>query len=118
MLLFWSTGTMWGVRLLGSCCGSTAKGRKSISCPCWTCGVATVLLDSTRALSSRSQIGDSSMDVADAVLRKLERLGDRTFLPSIGPVKGQVLAGVLQKAKPKSIVEVGALYGYSCILMG
>ena len=58
------------------------------------------------------------MDAADVVLREIERLGERKFLPSIGPVKGKVLAEVVQKAKPKRIVEVGALYGYSCILMG
>src|SRR6267143_228535 len=58
------------------------------------------------------------MDVADVVLREIERLGERKFLPSIGPVKGKVLAEVIQKAKPKRIVEVGALYGYSSILMG
>src|SRR5437867_12484202 len=58
------------------------------------------------------------MDVADVVLREIERLGERKFLPSIGPVKGKVLAEVIQKAKPKRLVEVGALYGYSCILMG
>src|SRR6058998_4196476 len=52
------------------------------------------------------------------VLREIEKIGEKKFIPSIGPVKGKVLAGVIQKAKPKRIVEVAALYGYSCILMG
>lgn len=57
------------------------------------------------------------MDAADEVLREIERIGEKKFIPSIGPVKGKVLAEVIQKAKPKRIVEVGALYGYSSILM-
>jgi predicted O-methyltransferase YrrM len=57
------------------------------------------------------------MDAADEVLREIEKIGEKKFIPSIGPVKGKVLAEVIQKTKPKRIVEVGALYGYSSILM-
>ena len=44
-------------------------------------------------------------------------MGKRSFIPSIGPVKGKILAKVVQDKKPKRILEVGALYGYSAILM-
>jgi len=56
-------------------------------------------------------------DPADIVLREIEAIGERSFIPSIGPVKGKILAEVVKKAMPKRILEVGALYGYSAILM-
>ncbi|MFZ0895753.1 MAG: O-methyltransferase [Candidatus Nitrosopolaris sp.] len=52
------------------------------------------------------------------VLRRLERMAEKESLPSIGPVKGKVIAGVIQDYKPKRILEIGTLYGYSAILMG
>jgi predicted O-methyltransferase YrrM len=58
-----------------------------------------------------------SSEPADAVLREIEEMGQRSFIPSIGPVKGKILAEVVKKASPKRILEVGALYGYSAILM-
>jgi predicted O-methyltransferase YrrM len=54
---------------------------------------------------------------ADVVLKEIEAIGERSFIPSIGPVKGKILAEIVKKAKPKRILEVGALYGYSAILM-
>jgi len=56
-------------------------------------------------------------DPADTVLREIEAIGKRSFIPSIGPVKGRILAEIVKKARPKRILEVGALYGYSAILM-
>ena len=56
-------------------------------------------------------------DPADKVLREIEEIGERSFIPSIGPEKGKVLAKVVRAKKPKRILEVGALYGYSAILM-
>lgn len=58
-----------------------------------------------------------SSDPADAVMREIEAMGERSFIPSIGPVKGKILAEVVRTAKPKRILEVGVLYGYSSILM-
>ena len=52
------------------------------------------------------------------VLKRLERMAEKESLPSIGPVKGKVIAGVIQDYKPKRILEIGSLYGYSAILMG
>ncbi len=56
-------------------------------------------------------------DLADAVLKEIEAIGQRSFIPSIGPVKGRILAEIVKKTRPKRILEVGALYGYSAILM-
>ena len=57
------------------------------------------------------------MDPADTVLQEIEAIGKRSFIPSIGPVKGRILAEFVKKTRPKRILEVGALYGYSAILM-
>ncbi len=57
------------------------------------------------------------LDPADAVLKEIEAMGQRSFIPSIGPVKGKILAEIVKKTRPKRILEVGALYGYSAILM-
>jgi len=56
-------------------------------------------------------------DSADIILKEIEAIGERSFIPSIGPVKGKILAEIVKKTKPKQILEVGALYGYSAILM-
>ncbi len=58
-----------------------------------------------------------SLDPAGTVLREIEAIGERSFIPSIGPVKGKILAEIVKKNRPKRILEVGALYGYSAILM-
>src|SRR5947208_15405661 len=56
-----------------------------------------------------------ALDPADAVMREIEEMGKRSFIPSIGPVKGRIIAEVVAKLKPRKILEVGALYGYSAI---
>lgn len=56
-------------------------------------------------------------DPAEVVLKEIEAIGLRSFIPSIGPVKGRILAEIVKKTRPKLILEVGALYGYSAILM-
>jgi predicted O-methyltransferase YrrM len=50
-------------------------------------------------------------------LREIEEMGKKSFIPSIGPVKGKILAEIVKKHKPRKILEVGALYGYSAILI-
>ena len=52
------------------------------------------------------------------VLKKLERMSEKECLPSIGPVKGKIIAAVIEDHKPGKILEIGTLYGYSAILMG
>jgi predicted O-methyltransferase YrrM len=59
----------------------------------------------------------SSVSKASQVLRRLEKMADKQFVPSIGPIKGKIITGIIQKYKPRNILEVGTLYGYSAILM-
>jgi predicted O-methyltransferase YrrM len=56
-------------------------------------------------------------DPADAVLHEIEEMGKRSFIPSIGPVKGRILAEVVRVHKPRKILEIGSLYGYSAIII-
>lgn len=57
------------------------------------------------------------MSKADRVLKEIEATTEKQFLPIIGPDKGQVLNKVIRKTKPKRILEIGTLIGYSTILM-
>ena len=63
------------------------------------------------------QVSKKTADPADAVLREIEEMGKKSFIPSIGPVKGKILAEIVRKHKPRKILEVGSLYGYSAILI-
>jgi predicted O-methyltransferase YrrM len=54
---------------------------------------------------------------ADEILREIENMNEKKFLPIIGPNRGKILAEVVREAKPKTILEVGTLIGYSTILM-
>ncbi len=58
-----------------------------------------------------------SVNRADDVLKQIQTLANRQFLPIIGPGKGKILAEEIQKAKPKHVLEVGTLIGYSAVLM-
>lgn len=53
----------------------------------------------------------------DAVLREIEGLSKKTFLPIIGPVKGKYLVDTVKRFDVKNVLEVGTLIGYSAILM-
>lgn len=53
----------------------------------------------------------------DDVLKDIAETAKHTFLPIIGPEKGKVLIDVVKENKPKNILEVGTLVGYSAILM-
>jgi predicted O-methyltransferase YrrM len=44
-------------------------------------------------------------------------MAEKQFIPSIGPIKGRIIASIISKYKPKNILEIGTLYGYSAILM-
>ena len=57
------------------------------------------------------------MSRASQVLRRLEKMAEKQFIPSIGPIKGKIITGIIQKYKPRNILEIGTLYGYSAILM-
>lgn len=53
----------------------------------------------------------------DAVLREIEELSKRTFLPIIGPIKGEHLVDTIRRFNVKDVLEVGTLIGYSAILI-
>jgi predicted O-methyltransferase YrrM len=57
------------------------------------------------------------MQKADIILKKIENLSEKIFLPIVGPEKGEILARFIKKKKPKNILEIGTLIGYSAILM-
>jgi predicted O-methyltransferase YrrM len=59
-----------------------------------------------------------TLSKADQVLREIEERANHEFLPIVGPYKGKILAEEVRKAKPKSVLEVGTLIGYSAILIG
>ena len=60
----------------------------------------------------------TAVSSADEVLRLIEKASEKNFLPIIGPYKGRILAEEVRKAKPRHVLEVGTLIGYSAILMG
>jgi predicted O-methyltransferase YrrM len=64
-------------------------------------------------MSSQTAVSSS-----DEILRLIERASEKDFLPIIGPVKGKYLTEEIRKAKPKRVLEIGTLIGYSAILMG
>jgi predicted O-methyltransferase YrrM len=53
----------------------------------------------------------------DDVLQQIQEIGNREFLPIIGPLRGKLLVEEIRKAKPRHVLEVGTLIGYSAILM-
>ena len=58
-----------------------------------------------------------SSSTADNVLREIEGMTNRRFLPIVGPKKGKILTEVIHEIMPKRILEVGTLIGYSSVLM-
>lgn len=57
------------------------------------------------------------MNKATDILNSLDEIGKKRFMPSIGPTKGKIIADIIREHKPKKILEIGSLYGYSAILM-
>ncbi|RPJ26691.1 MAG: methyltransferase domain-containing protein, partial [Nitrosopumilales archaeon] len=56
-------------------------------------------------------------DKTSKVLMSLVKMAEKEFVPSIGPIKGKIVAKIVKKYKPRNILEIGTLYGYSAILM-
>jgi len=54
---------------------------------------------------------------AGEVLTEIEKKARIEYLPIIGPQKGKVLAKVIHETKPKRVLEVGSLIGYSAVTM-
>jgi predicted O-methyltransferase YrrM len=57
------------------------------------------------------------MDKTSLVLKSLEKMAEKEFVPSIGPIKGKIIKDTIKRYRPKDILEIGTLYGYSAILM-
>ena len=57
------------------------------------------------------------MDKTSQVLKSLEKMAEKEFVPSIGPIKGKIIKDTIKSYRPKNILEIGTLYGYSAILM-
>lgn len=51
------------------------------------------------------------------ILSEIEKIAKKNSLPSIGPIKGKIVGEVIERYKPKTILEIGTLHGYSAILM-
>ncbi len=78
-------------------------------------------LEEISHLTKRLGEGYSSLRTvieAPSILENIERLAARQDLPIIGPEKGKVLVDALKRYKPRRILEIGTLVGYSSILMG
>lgn len=54
---------------------------------------------------------------AGEILKQIEEQAEKEFLSIIGPKKGRILVDLIHRTKPKRILEVGTLIGYSAILM-
>jgi len=55
---------------------------------------------------------------AEDVLKRIEGSGYRWYLPIIGRRKGRIIRDVVREHRPKRVLEVGTLVGYSAITMG
>ncbi|MEK0324645.1 MAG: class I SAM-dependent methyltransferase [Nitrosopumilus sp.] len=53
----------------------------------------------------------------EEILRGIEQDSKKRNLPIIGPIKGRVLDDVVIQTKPKVILEIGTLVGYSALRM-
>jgi len=51
------------------------------------------------------------------ILAEIEKTARKEFLPSIGPIKGKIIEDVIKQYKPKMVLEIGTLHGYSAILI-
>jgi len=63
-------------------------------------------------------ITEKQLRSAEEILAEIEALAENDFLPIVGPLKGKYLMEEVRKSKPKHVLEVGTLIGYSAILMG
>jgi predicted O-methyltransferase YrrM len=67
-------------------------------------------------LKSKSKAGEVNNTVLK-VLAEIEETARKEFLPSIGPIKGKIIEDVIKKHRPRMVLEIGTLHGYSAILI-
>lgn len=51
------------------------------------------------------------------ILAEIEETARKEYLPSIGPIKGKIIEDVIKEYKPRKVLEIGTLHGYSAILI-
>jgi hypothetical protein len=51
----------------------------------------------------------------DWILRRLERWGQSSRMPFLGPEKAKIIQDIMQDVRPMVVVEVGTMCGYSAI---
>jgi predicted O-methyltransferase YrrM len=56
-------------------------------------------------------------DIVLKILAEIEETARKEFLPSIGPIKGKIIEDVIKQYRPKEVLEIGTLHGYSAILI-
>ena len=56
-------------------------------------------------------------NIVPKILAEIEETARKEFLPSIGPIKGKIIEDVIKEYKPKKVLEIGTLHGYSAILI-
>lgn len=65
----------------------------------------------------RRQSKQNEDNIVMKVLAQIEETARMDSLPSIGPTKGKIVESVLKEHKPKKVLEIGTLHGYSAILI-
>ncbi|MDA4128393.1 MAG: O-methyltransferase [Thaumarchaeota archaeon] len=55
------------------------------------------------------------MSNPDSILREIEQMRGEGNLPIIGPERGKILDEAVRNAKPRRVLEIGTLVGYSTI---
>src|SRR5262249_6207900 len=83
-----------------------------------------VRVDALAGTAPPTHIGAGTIEPSEGkmaareVLEKSEALSkQQSGLPILGPRKGKLLAELVRKHKPRHVLEVGTLIGYSAILM-
>lgn len=67
-------------------------------------------------MKSKSKPNDLN-NIVLKVLAEIEETAREEFLPSIGPIKGKIIEDVIKEHKPRKVLEIGTLHGYSAILI-
>jgi predicted O-methyltransferase YrrM len=67
-------------------------------------------------LKSKGEPNEPS-NIVLKILAEIEETARKEFLPSIGPIKGKIIEDVIKQYKPKKVLEIGTLHGYSAILI-
>lgn len=72
-----------------------------------------------KSYSAKARLRKMVLNKAEEVLKEIEDAArGEKFLPIVGPSRGKILVKVIREVKPKRVLEIGTLVGYSAILMG